>query len=504
MLQPLNPLAQAATKLGRTGPSALDVGYKRLGMEQAADMASAKLASARDKVDAQKQATAQKMNAPLLKATVMQFHQDLWNKDVNDYYDWWANAQAAYSRGEGPDPVASGEAGRRINGLLQKAANSKTLEDNWKAQHEAVAKAKMEQSGAFPENADELIDQEFAKPEYYGSGQVPSYIQGMWDLEGRVKNRVSQLKMSKSGWAGPAADGGAASRHTEAYDQAEVRREAESLATEEGAAKEVQMRYERMDDKTKAEVESLIKQYGMSFTGGMLYYFMKPKTSAVQETSTYTQPGGAGMGFANKKIGAKWLIGVSRGILGGQGGGQTGQEAAIATRWADLPFEQKTEIVRALKIKSEGELVDKEVLTDFNGLTYETTAEKGGGAPLTIRGMLRNPTTNEVNIVYASDAVTKKTASGEETTPGEVRSTGWIPENEYYSRVIRPIAMNNDDFDVNITDKTAQEDFGINTGGGRDIKIPKVGPSAQDRYKQARGGGQETPAERYKRMREGK
>ena len=378
----------------------------------------------------------------------------------------------AASEGKGDDPYQVGsraynELAKMRTALEQKVANRRLYEDSYLKQRTDI----QNNPGSYMPDALQRLDTEYENPDYYQSNTIPRAIPGLWDWDGNVKRLAEQLQPTQESRSGPTGDGGSRYTDIKYVPDENIREQAELKATDPGANNAALLRYESLNDAGKQEIQDIAQRNNMSVAGAMLYKDLKVKIGETQVTSRYQQPSAFAGGQENQKIGAKWLIGVGRGIIGGQAGAEKGMDAAKATRWYDLPANQRAEIRSALGVKEDWELKDYEVVKDYNNLVIDKAANEGE-APYKIRGIIRNPRTMETRVVYATDPVVKVNSFGQPVeTPGDVRSTGWIKPEHFYSDVVRPISNNNDEYDVNVVDKTAQEEFGINTGAGREIDM---------------------------------
>lgn len=374
MLQPLNPLAQAPTKLGRVTPTPLEIGYKRLGMEQEQGIAKAKLDMERKKLGQKEQLQAQKDLTPKIAGGVFVNHQALFAKDVDKYFEDLGEAIRLHSEGKGDNPYQPGsnsynELMKRRIYLEQKVSDKKVFEEGYKAQRAAIEA----NPGAFMPDALQKLDEEYANEQYYTTGTYPKSIPGLWDWEGAVEGIVKQIKPKQVSQAGPSADGGAYSYKKEYVPEETIRMNAELLAADPHAEPSAKMRFDALPKAEQDNVLALKEQQGMSLAGAMFYKDMKAKIGEAQETRTYTQPGGAGIGAKKDEAAVNFVLEVLDGLESGNLGGKawsdyvTDDGANRSTSiFNDLSINKRT-------IKIAGEPGDPPKIVESNDVVTGTT-----------------------------------------------------------------------------------------------------------------------------------
>jgi hypothetical protein len=460
-----DPLASAAPVL-QSGPGALDIGYKRMGIEaDAAKLAASKEAALNKLKEAQKKraATAFKIDAEVPFFT----HKAAFAQDWKAEEDWLAQKMMDYDQGKGDDPMdptskAGIERQFRAQQLKMKTGYSKQMGDMYVKATDYIDK----NYNNLKPGTKEKLDAWISDIDNLTKGETYDPIIGNIDLNKVVQGQLKELATSTTGaaWVDPIT-GESHSFQTDQIIAPQVlagiqgvlsdhynREQAEFDAAEIAIADPV--RYKR--------IVELAAKNNIPVADALIFDYAAPVYTMKQHTETVGQVNEAGAGRADKSASAKELLETGFGIASGLAKGRKVRDVIVATPGEVTNFLQKHPKVLD---KTRFDLETHEIITNYNNLYYDTQVlEDGKKIPSKIRGIVRDKNTGNVRVMYSTD-----------DQGADVTVTEEIPEKEFYSKVIRRIALNTPEYDINTLDRVAQEEYKLIDGSGGQILMPKRG-----------------------------
>jgi hypothetical protein len=215
-------------------------------------------------------------------------------------------------------------------------------------------------------------------------------------------------------------------------------------------------------------VQAIAKAQKLPLVGAMAFQQLFDRAGGKKHTESQTALSEAGAGRKDKEASAKELLETGFGIVGGAAQGKSVGDVA-----SGLSYESTQAIMNKYPslAKKKFDVNDNEVVTNYNNLYYDiNVASDGKKVPSKVRAIFRDPKTGSVRVAYATD---------DQASSGALTVTEPIPKKEFYSKVIRRIAINNPEYDINVIDRVAQDEYQLIDESGGQIDLPDRGPSVK-------------------------
>lgn len=468
-LTTLDPNALSATKLRSSGMTAQEVGYKRKAFEQ--DLAGKLMADQTKQAAIQQKEKAAQAKVAEWKPEYAAFsHTDAFAALLEEEKKLEAKQYADFKAGIGGNPDdATSEAAR------ERRYRRFELDRKAKASQEAVAYGQkmMDAYRARPfdyaDDTEAKVTEYISNPAVMETGKLPDLLEELYDLNKATNEQLGFLKPSMSGNAATLPDGSVNTWTSEKVIPGQVMAGIDMVLQNEHAWKAATRAYENLlvnDPERAAQVAETAKKNNIPMVKAMVFDAMNPVYSYTKYKETQSAPSEAGIGDENKKAAARELLETGFGIVGGAAQGKTvGEVFPTAT-----DEEKKTFIDTYPKVSGRFDVRNDELVTNYNNLVYDVKVDaEGKKIPVKVRAVIRDPQDGSTRLVYSTDVEGKNVSVSEK-----------IPKREFYSKVIRPIAINNPEYDINTLDRIAQDEYNLIEGSGGQIDLPQRGPKAEN------------------------
>lgn len=450
MLEPLAPTSRAATILGDGGPSALEVAYKRKGIETeiGKNIAKAEAAKAKAKAADDKNKLEQQKQLDLLPATVNLEHASEFANIYNEQTDKIANILA---RNGGIVPISGpdgAEYRRAAQTIKQAQSNSEQLNKEMLRQL-AVVDSQDPNNPRFLPGAREAIIATYGDPKWLRSGTLPpSVIEDHFDVNGYLEPLFSKIKADQTAYGYVTPEGGTEEGTKKFILRDDIKQVAEMGAADPVAFSAFKRQLSNLSPETQAKIVQIAKDNKITPEAAMALELGIGLVEHVEKTRNVTAPSAAGYGRADKKAAAQELIENTIGVVTGAGRGTLDTMTATeATDYANkFPSETRGFFDREIKNGAK-------VTTTLRGKVYGNYVDAGGHVhPETVDATILYPN-GDVRVVY--NAV-KVTDSGKTV---ERKYTERIPEKEVWSRVGIQIAKSDPAYDLGSVEKLFEDEY---------------------------------------------
>ncbi len=288
------------------------------------------------------------------------------------------------------------------------------------------------------------------------TGEVANMPQELFDLQGAIADQFGKIEKEMKAWA--SADG--TSSGTKEFIPSEAfLTTAEVFATEPNAQYALEQQFKELTPEKQAQIDADAKRYGTNRNTAMAVDAAKALYDRTRRTAQSEQVSEGGAGRKDKDASARELLETGFGIASGIAQGRKIREVSRADA------EQVDKLIKKYPKIGRFDAYDDEVITNYNNLYYDTQVlADGKEIPAKVRGIIRDKKSGDVRVVYGTDEAGT-----------DVTITEKIPEKEFYSKVIRRIALNTPEYDINTLDRIAQDEYNLIQGSGGQIDLPKVG-----------------------------
>ncbi len=481
MLSPLSPTSRAATILGDGGPSALEVAYKRKGIETeiGKNIAAAAAAKEKNRIADDKNKLEQQKQLDLLPATVNLEHASEFANIYNEQADKIAGILA---RNGGIVPISGpdgAEYRRSVQTIKQTQSNSEQLNKEMLRQL-AVIDSQDPNNRKFLPGAREAVLATYGDPKWLRAGTLPpSVIEDHFDVNGYLEPLFSKIKEDQTAWGHTTSEGGTESGTTKFILRDDIKQVAEMGAADPIAFSAFKRQLSNLSPETQGKIVQIAKDNKITPEAAMALQLGIGLVEHVEKTKHVTAPSEAGMGRAERKAGMNWLAewhtGNVKGMLNQDKSGPNLYGKEKDTK-APLVGSEKTDTF-------DGAVWGKKVVKIGMGNTEKTVE-----MPVTIKSM----TVDRDNKSYVVELSDFDPATGAEDI-----SYKKIPFDRFENEVASRLVENNPDK----FDNMGQYVGALKSGGyTEDIK----GGGTLDMAKTQGGGKEETAAERYARIKAGK
>lgn len=313
MLEPLAPTSRAATILGDGGPSALEVAYKRKGIE--ADIgktlaeaeknkAAAKAADDKNKIEQQKQ-------FDLLPDTAKLPHTELFADIYNQEAD---NMAAILERNGGIVPLG-GEDGREFRRSRQRikqlASNSEQLDKEMLRQL-AVVDANPDK---FQPGTRENIIAIYSQPDWLTKGVLPTNVlEDHFDVSGYLTPLFEKIKADQTAYGGLTAEGGTEEGTRKFILRDDIKQVAEMGAADEVANAALRRQFANFSPETQARLKQIATDNKITQEAATALELGIGLVEYEEKTRNVTAPSSAGAGAMNLNRGVAWFAETSNAI----------------------------------------------------------------------------------------------------------------------------------------------------------------------------------------------
>ena len=316
MLEPLAPTSRAATILGDGGPSALEVAYKRKGIE--ADIgktlaeaeknkAAAKAADDKNKIEQQKQ-------FDLLPDTAKLPHTELFADIYNQEAD---NMAAILERNGGIVPLG-GEDGREFRRSRQRikqlASNSEQLDKEMLRQL-AVVDANPDK---FQPGTRENIIAIYSQPDWLTKGVLPTNVlEDHFDVSGYLTPLFEKIKADQTAYGGLTAEGGTEEGTRKFILRDDIKQVAEMGAADEVANAALRRQFANFSPETQARLKQIAKDNKITQEAATALELGIGLVEYEEKTRDVTAPSSVGYGRQVEEAGRNWLTETMWGEING-------------------------------------------------------------------------------------------------------------------------------------------------------------------------------------------
>lgn len=467
-LGPLDPNAVAATKLKSSGMSAQEVAFKRKAMEL--DLGKSALAAeVKNKATDQKNKEANLKAFPPIGDTVALPYTQAWRQRMVAEQNQLANDLALYKQGKGSDPnnpLSEAGMARAARNAQHKQYAANT--NSWYKLTNDLIDDIRKNSGSYVDGALEEALAAQRDVSVAETGEYPDLSRRLFDLDKYLGTKLGAIKAGGGGKAVTLKDGSIKTTSSEYILENDVKAGIQEALTKPEAQAEALRRFEGLSKDDQDAVLEFAQNNNMPPEAAMLYNLLKPVYSYTKYKENLQRP--AASGDDAKRQSAKELLETGFGIVGGAAQGKSISDAFPGAKVEDIKtFVDKYPKVLEMADKRFDLASNQEVLTNYNGLHYDTQVlGDGKKIPVKIRGIVRDSNSGDTRVIYSTDQ------KGTDVTMSPA-----IPKKEFYSKVIRPIAINNPEYDINILDKVAQDEYQLIDNSGGQIALPERGPSSR-------------------------
>jgi hypothetical protein len=462
-----DPQGYAATKLGKSGPTPLEVGFARqkieldLGKQLAAQEAKKQIAD--DKLEAEKVKEFQ-----LKPEVVFAPHQYEYARKFKEYGNLMTQLIQA-NNGKVPS-IGTPEYEQLMTGrleLLQLAENSKQVKDDFFAK-KALLDANED---AYMPGAGEMLYKTASDPQGLYTGIQTRNLDSFFDLDKALDAVSATVAGSKQSSATPNPDGTVRTYTREFVPDDKLLEAAVSAASMPNMSGPLKIRWDYMlrnDPNGVAEVNRLAEELGVTTPVAIAFKQMKGKRDYERTTSGLTTPNEGGSGAANLKTGIAWFAETSKAI---EEGVYTGEErlaegddprGAIGVN----PFTGKP-------VRKEGDFYDI-----YNGFILKKGTITGGAG-----GNTKLPNNVEIQGVRYDRGSDEWVVKSREEATGKAMPELRIPKEKWMSEIAPEVAGNNQEVFkglgslLNVTDKEYRK---VKGSGGLNLEgastKPNTGP----------------------------
>lgn len=470
ILEPLDPNSRSATILGDGGPSALEVAYKRKGMEAdiGKNIAEAEAAKEKNKIEDDKNKIEQNKLFEQLPSTVKLEHAEEFANFYNEEADKIAEI---LTRSGGVIPIAGpdGAAYRRSKqALAQLASNSEQLNADALRQ---LAIVQANPTKYLPGTADKLTKELYDKKWLRSNTMPPNLVDGYFDVNGYLEPLFSKIKADQDATGYVTAEGGTDESTTKYILRDDIKALAVMGASDLNAFPALTMQLQNMSPEMQGKIAKIAKDNGITPEAAAALELGIGLVEFTEKTRDVTAPSDASAGRRDKESIAKELIENLTGIVTGDAQNKPFSGLPVSAEEAARYAEKFPQATRGL--------FDKEIVsgakfyTNLEDRTYKNLiGEDGKKHPEKIIGTIRYPN-GDVRVVYNS--VVLGGSGGKETEP---KITERIPEKEVWSRVGIQIAKNDEAYDLGTVESVFERDY---TGvGGTRGQVPLGGENPVD------------------------
>lgn len=462
MLQPLNPTSRAATKLGDGGPSALEVAYKRKGMEMDLGKAlqKAEADKVKVKVEQDKLKAEQQKQLELLPSVANMPHTQVFAKAYNDGV---GEIGQIIKRNGGSIPEAGTPDWDRFmalkQGILQLENNSKQINTEKLRQLAAIDA----NPNKFLPGARQEVESIYSDPKWLTSQSMPeNAMLDYFDVNGYLATLFGKITPDQTAYAAPTAEGGVTSGTRKFTVHDDIKKTAEMGAADDLAAGALRRQFEKFSPEKQAFIIKLAEDNGMSRDAAMALELGVGLQEYTQRTAERTAPNESGYGQKVDEAGAINFIEKGIGMNDPSNKGKS---------FAEMGMKGDFETVRTF-LNANPDLErfsvsiprDAEVFNGYNGMIYKQTKDtEGKEHNRYVAGIARDPVTGKTQIVTTD-------ANG-----GDVEVSKPIASERFYSEVMDPLAEYNPELDHKKVGYVYQKKYGPIQGQEGNIPLPRKG-----------------------------
>jgi hypothetical protein len=311
-----DPLSVAAPVL-KSGPGALEVGYKRMAMEQDAGKLAAQQQMAADKLK-QKQQQQNSKAFELDYGTVALPDTVAFMQKMGEENEWLAQKLMDFDSGKGDDPrdpMSKSGMERLMRGqaIKQWVSNSKQ-----KTEHGNTLLGLVRANPfAYADGAEDAVVKWMSDYEVNDSGKMIDPLQQYFDLDKALDTILGDLKASGGGNAVTLPDGSIKESQSEYVTPEAILAGVEKTLQIHGAKEEAVRRFQRLADTEPdraAAVMELAKSKGIPVEKAMLWNELVPVYSFNKYRETLEQASESGAGARNLNQGIAWFAETSKAI----------------------------------------------------------------------------------------------------------------------------------------------------------------------------------------------
>lgn len=470
-----DPLTMAAPIL-KGGPGALDIGYKRMGIEAEANRqalaakAAAEALKQKERIANQKAENWTPPHVDLIHSNEWLTHQDYREKQDAELRMNYKTLPPTDPKnlGDPDDPKTQAGQLRRAWKVqdAQYVANSLELGDAMKKDIEYVRTRPGEftNEDGSPTTENDIL-RAYGNTSIKGS-ERPNIMDNNFQIAPWLDKRASVLGTSSYENAVLNPDGTVTTTGNEGVDLSKILAEARAAAIDDFASPALGKQLTALaenDPAGFAEVRAIAKKQNLPLVGAMAFQQLFDRAGGRKHTESQTALSDAGAGRADRMASVKELLETGFGIIGG-----ASSETDIQKVFPKLSIEETQKFMAKYPelAKQRFDLKGDDIITNYNNLYFDTeVGANGKKIPAKVRGIVRDKSNGSVRVVYSTDI------NGTDVTVTEP-----IPKKEFYSKVIRRIAINNPEYDINIVDNVADKEYNLINGSGGQIDLPKRGP----------------------------
>lgn len=298
-----------------TGPGALEVGYKRMGIEADAGKLAAQQKIAADKL-AQKEKEANAKEFKFDPKAVFLTHQNRYSEIGKENERLDALALQAYKEGKGTDPYDPGTPA----GMERKARMA--AEFAWANKSNQIGTfvtdlVKMVEANPTkfkPGSMEKIVDYA-ANVENVEKGNMPDPLIGMYDTDKDLNEAFGAIKPSQTAYA--SADGLRSGTH-EFVLPVEVKAIAEQKAAHPYIKVDLEERFAELPIERQEQVKAQAEEMGMSIPATMAFNVGNAWAVFDKRTAISEQASAAGRGIQLEQEGMNWLAEWRKGVEEGK------------------------------------------------------------------------------------------------------------------------------------------------------------------------------------------
>lgn len=464
-LSSLDPLGRSGGVLPSADPSALEVAMARNKQEdelaKGIQALNQKAAAEAAKLKSKEKLAAGKQLTELTKGTTFMPHTEASGKFYNDFIAREGKRWQDFDSGTGGDPMQPGtqawiDRNRDLQAWEQMQASSKQIQDKYAA----VSGHVLANKGDYASDTLERLQEDYANPQYLADGTFPDDPVAYIDLNKAVESRFGHIKPEVTAWA---TQDGTASGTFEQVQFNDLKAQAEEMAVANpDLTAKLGETYEGYTPEKKQQIQAMMAKHKISEPAAVALDLAVAKYGAGKETEISEQVSESGAGRSEKAASARELLETGFGIAGGSAEGRKVRDVVLADEGEITSFIEKYPKVLD---KTRFDIGTDEVITNYNNLYYDTEVKADGKKiPAKVRGIVRDKNDGSVRVIYSTDD------KGTDATVTEK-----IPKKEFYSKVIRRIALNTPEYDINTLDRIAQDEYKLIEGSGGQINLPERG-----------------------------